>query len=215
MSQERSHKTRKPKTPSEVLSVLMEGNKWYVESFNKTNGRSVELNSIEIHTELSPGVVPFAAVLTCADSRVAPEIIFDCCIGDIFAVGVAGNIVDPSNYSVQGSLEFGVLELGAKLVMVLGHTGCGAVAGAIDSVENKKDFPGSISKVVEKLVPVVEVVKDDPGDLWYNSIVLNVKTGVENLKSSANPIAQMAEDGEVMIVGACYDLKSGEVKIVT
>jgi carbonic anhydrase len=205
----------KPKTPPEALRDLMDGNKRFVESFNKTEGRSVEVNSVEVHKELSPGVVPFAAILTCADSRVSPEIIFNCCIGDIFVVRVAGNIVDPSNYGVLGSLEFGVLELGARLIMVLGHTGCGAVAGAIDSVENKKDFPGSINTVVGSIVPAVMAVKDEPGDLWINSIVANVKSGVDNLHASAPLIAQMAKDQNVMIVGACYDLQSGEVKIVT
>ncbi len=215
MSEEQNHETRRLKTPNEALNVLMNGNKLYVESFNKTKGKSVELSTVEVHTELSPGVVPYAAVLTCADSRVAPEIIFSCCIGDIFVVRVAGNVVDPSNYSVPGSLEFGVLELGAKLIMVLGHTGCGAIASTIDAIENNKDFPGSINKVVEKIVPVVEAVKDDPGDLLYNSIVSNVKTGVEDLKASSPQISQMAKDGEVKIVGACYDLNTGEVKIVT
>ena len=208
MSISESYSTE-PKTPDEALRALMGGNIRFVESFKKSNGRTVE-----VRNELAPGQVPFAAVLTCADSRVAPEIIFDRGIGDIFVVRVAGNVVDPSSYNVLGSLEFGVLELGARLIMILGHTGCGAVAGAIDSVENRKDFPGSINAVVDSIVPAVMAVKGDPGDLWNNSIVANVKSGVDNLCASAPQIAQLAGDGEVMIVGACYDLKTGEVKIV-
>lgn len=215
MSGSEFYGTQEQKTPEQILNALMEGNKRYTESLKKNSGRSVELNSVEVHTEVSPGVVPAAAVISCADSRVTPEIIFECGIGDIFVIRVAGNMVDSSNPGVVGSLEFGVLKLGARLIMVLGHSECGAVAGAIDSVNGKKEFPGSIGSVVESIVPSVMAVKDEPGDLWNNSVVSNVKSGVENLKASAPQIAQMAENGEIMIVGACYDLKSGEVKIVT
>ncbi len=215
MSTGDNYNNEKPKSPTEALSALMDGNKRFVESFNKTGGRSVELNSVQVQTELSPGVVPFAAVLTCADSRVAPEIIFNCGIGDIFVVRVAGNVVDPSNQGVLGSLDFGALELGARLIMILGHTGCGAVASAIDSVENKKNFPGSINNVVDNIVPSVMAVKGEPGDLWNNSIISNVKSGVENLHALDPLIAQMANDGNLIIVGACYDLQTGKVEILT
>ena len=201
-----------PKTPSQVLNALLEGNKRFMESLSSKG--SVNLGTKDVYTELSPGTVPTAAVLTCADPRVAPEILFDCAIGDIFVVRVAGNVVHPSNPELVGTIEFGVHELGANVIVVLGHSGCGAVTSAIQAVQENKEFPGSITKVVDTIVPSVRAVKDEPGDLLYNSIVSNVKASIENLKSSAPEIAHLALEGSLMIVGAYYNIDSGEVLIL-
>lgn len=214
MSGRESSETRQLKSPDEILAELMEGNKRYTESLKQNSGASVDLGTVEVHNDLSPGVVPAAAVVTCADSRVAPEIIFDSAIGDIFVVRTAGNVVDPSNYHLLGSLEFGVLELGARLIMVLGHTGCGAVAGAIEVEKNGTEFPGSINKVVEKIVPSVEAVKGDSGDLWHNAILENVRESSLAIHSSCAHIAEKVSAGELKIVGGCFDLGTGEVTLL-
>jgi len=199
-----------PASPDEALKRLMDGNKRFVNAIKKSPRRTVE-----VRKDVAEGQTPFAAILACADSRVAPEIIFDEGIGDIFVVRVAGNIVNPTNYGVLGSLEFGVLALGASLIMVLGHSRCGAVAGAIEALKKGTEFPGSINNIVNTIGPAVEAVKGEPGDLLDNSIVSNVKFGVDKLNGSVPVIADKVREGKVKIVGANYDLRTGEVKIVT
>ncbi|MEZ4548263.1 MAG: carbonic anhydrase [Thermodesulfobacteriota bacterium] len=118
----RADETPRPQTPDEALKKIMDGNKRFVDSLKKGPRRTVE-----VRKEVAGGQAPFATILACADSRVAPEIIFDQGIGDLFVVRVAGNIVNTTNYGVLGSIEFGSLALGASVIMVLGHTACGAV----------------------------------------------------------------------------------------
>lgn len=195
----------------QVLKKLMEGNKTYVQALESGHARRTE----ERRREVAKGQNPFAVILACADSRVAPEIIFNQGIGDIFVVRVAGNIVNPTNYGVLGSIEFGVLALGAPLIMVLGHSRCGAIAGAIEALQKGTKFPGSINNIVNTIKPAVEAVKGQPGDLLHNSILSNVKLGVNKLNGSVPVIADMVKEGKVKIVGANYDLKTGEVKIVS
>jgi len=170
--------------------------------------------SAERRKEVAAGQNPFVVILACADSRVAPELIFDQGIGDLFVVRVAGNIVNPVNYGKQGSLEFGVLALGAPLIMVLGHSGCGAVAGAIDALQKGTQFPGSINNIVQTIEPAVEKAKGEKGDLLHNSIISNVQIGVDKLNNSDPVISKMVKEGKVKVVGANYDLKTGEVKLL-
>jgi carbonic anhydrase len=195
----------------QALNKLMEGNKRYINAPESGHAGRTEKRRIEV----AEGQNPFAVILACADSRVAPEIIFDQGIGDIFVVRVAGNIVNPTNYGVLGSIEYGVLVLGAPLIMVLGHSRCGAVAGAIEALEKGTKFPGSINNIVNTIKPAVEAVKGQPGDLLQNSILSNVRMGVNKLNRSVPVIADMVKEGKVKIVGANYDLKTGEVKTVS
>jgi carbonic anhydrase len=195
----------------QALTKLMEGNKRYINAPESGHARRTE----ERRLEVAEGQNPFAVILACADSRVAPEVIFDQGLGDTFVVRVAGNIVNPTNYGVLGSIEYGVLVLGAPLIMVLGHSRCGAVAGAIEALKKGTKFPGSINNIVTTIKPLVEAVKGEPGDLLENSILSNVKMGVNKLNGSAPVIADMVKEGKVKIVGANYDLKTGEVKIVS
>ena len=204
-----------PKSPDGILSELMEGNKRYTESLKQNGGGSVDIGNLPVHNGLSAGLVPSAAVVSCADSRVTPEAIFDSSIGELFIVRTAGNVVDPANYNLLGSLEFGVMKLGARLIMVLGHSGCGAVAGAIEVEKNNTEFPGSINKLVRTIVPSVVSVKGENGDLWENSITANVNSSVENLRKSAPLLSEMEEQGEVKIVGGCFDLDTGAVTLTT
>ncbi|MCC6712270.1 MAG: carbonic anhydrase [Candidatus Dadabacteria bacterium] len=201
--------TPRPKTPDEALKKIMDGNKRFVDSLKKSPRRT-----IEVREQTAGGQAPFATILACADSRVAPEIIFDQGLGDLFVVRVAGNIVNTSNYGVLGSIEFGSLVLGASVIMVLGHSRCGAVAGAIDAVQKGAEFPGSIDNIVNTIGPAVEAAKDEPGDLLENATVANVKLGVDMLKGSVPVLADKVREGKLKIVGGNYDLFTGEVKIV-
>jgi len=201
--------SKRPQNADEALQALMEGNKRFVNSLKKGPGRSSKRRK-----EVAAGQNPFVAILACADSRVAPEILFDQGIGDLFVVRVAGNIVNPTNYGIQGSLEFGVLALGAPLIMVLGHSECGAVAGAIEALQKGTEFPGSINNIVQTIEPAVERAKTEKGDLLHNSIISNVQIGVDKLNNSDPVISDLVKKGKVKVVGANYDLKTGEVKLV-
>jgi carbonic anhydrase len=204
-----AQESNRPQNADEALKALMEGNKRFVNSRKKGPGRSAERRR-----SVAAGQNPFAVILACADSRVAPEIIFDQGIGDLFVVRVAGNIVNPTNYGIQGSLEYGVLALGAPLIMVLGHSACGAVSGAISALKEGTEYPGSIKDIVQTIKPAVEKAKGEKGDLLDNSIICNVQMGVEKLKNSDPVISDLVNRGKVKVVGASYDLKTGEVKLV-
>ena len=202
--------SKRPENADEALKALMDGNKRFVESVNGGPRRSEERRM-----EVVLGQAPFAVILACADSRVAPEILFDQGIGDLFVVRVAGNVVDTTNTGVQGSLEYGVLALGAPLIMVLGHSRCGAVAGAIEALQKGTQFPGSINDIVQDIEPAVKKAKGEKGDLLHNSIIANVELGVETLKNSDPVISDLVKKGKVKVVGANYDLKTGEVKLIS
>jgi len=202
--------SKRPENADEALKALMDGNKRFVESVNGGPRRSEERRM-----EVTLGQAPFAVILACADSRVAPEILFDQGIGDLFVVRVAGNVVDTTNTGVQGSLEYGVLALGAPLIMVLGHSRCGAVAGAIEALQKGTQFPGSINDIVQDIEPAVKKAKGEKGDLLHNSNIANVELGVETLKNSDPVISDLVKKGKVKVVGANYDLKTGEVKLIS
>ena len=202
--------TTRPQNADEALKALMEGNKRFVDSLKKGPGRSAERRK-----EVALGQNPFVSILACADSRVAPEIIFDQGIGDLFVVRVAGNIVNPTNYGIQGSLEYGALVLGTPLIMVLGHSGCGAVTGAIEALQKGTEFPGSINNIVQTIEPAVVKAKGEKGDLLHNSIISNVQIGVDKLTNSDPVISDLVKKGKVKVVGANYDLKTGEVKLIS
>lgn len=156
---------------------------------------------------------PFAAILACADSRVSPEVVFDQGLGDLFVVRVAGNTAaDPV---IVGSLEFAVEMLGAVLVMVLGHSDCGAVQGAIDVATKGVSLPGDIDAVVSPIVPAVESVRDGTSEEFLDAaIAANVEAVVAAL--SAVPIIRArVADGSLKVVGGEYQLASGAVELVS
>jgi carbonic anhydrase len=202
--------SKRPQNADEALKALMEGNKRFVNSLKKGPGRSSKRRK-----ELAAGQNPFVSILACADSRVAPEIIFDQGLGDLFVVSVAGNIVNFTNYGIQGSLEYGALVLGTPLIMVLGHSECGAVAAAIESLQKDTQFPGSINDIAQSIEPAVEKAKAEKGNLLLNSIISNVQMGVNKLNNSDPVISDLVKKGKVKVVGANYDLKTGEVKLIS
>ena len=156
-----------------------------------------------------------AAILGCADSRVPPEILFDQGVGDLFVIRVAGNYVNGAGASVKGSLEYAVAELGVTLLMVLGHSQCGAVKAAIQHLNDKDALPGAINDLVNTIKPAVLESKDKPGDALENAIRANVKRSVERLQTLEPVVAPAVHAGKVKVVGGVYDLASGKVQLLS
>ena len=206
----RAAEVTSPVTSEEALKELMAGNKRFVQSMKD----SCVQRTPDRRMEVAEGQNPFAVILACADSRVAPEIIFDQWIGDLFVVRVAGNIVSPANYGILGSIEYSVKALGVNLIMVLGHSRCGAVEGAVKAVKTDATYPGSIEDIIKAIQPSVEKAKGEPGDLLQNAILENVRLGVSKLNQLGPVIAPMVKEGKVKVVGGNYDLVSGEVTLV-
>lgn len=197
----------KPK-PADVLKALMEGNQRFVEGKLKHPGRSPK-----DFQALAAGQAPPAIIVGCADSRVAPEIIFDQGVGELFVVRVAGNMVG-SGPLLVGSIEFGTAVLGARLIMVLGHTECGACKSAIKFIDDKESLPGAIEGVVNYIRPIVRMVAGKPGDKLMNVTKANVTEGVKKLKGLEPILAKKAKDGDLLVVGGIYDLATGKVEMV-
>lgn len=150
------------------------------------------------------GQAPFAVIITCSDSRVPPEIVFDQTLGSLFVVRVAGNIVD--DFAI-GSIEYGVSVLGADLIVVLGHSNCGAVEGALKGMK----FDNHIQEVLNAIQPAVQASKNEKGDALENAIRANVKYVEAKLSKSRPVLANLLGQGKVTIVGGYYDLASGKV----
>jgi carbonic anhydrase len=163
---------------------------------------------------LAEGQAPFAAIVSCADSRVAPEILFDVGKGDIFVVRVAGNLVAGGGPAIKGSIEYAVAELNVPLVMVLGHSGCGAVKAAIKHLDANDALPGSINDLVELIKPAVAQSKSEGGDPLTNAIRKNVLLSVQRLQTLEPIIAPRVREGRLKVVGGVYDLHSGRVTTV-
>ncbi|WP_244273436.1 carbonic anhydrase [Pseudovibrio sp. POLY-S9] len=189
-----------------ALKRLMDGNKRYVE------GDVTPADFQSTRAALAAGQNPFAAILGCADSRVAPELAFDTGRGDLFVVRVAGNVVTPEGLA---SLEFCVDVLGTQLIMVLGHEKCGAVKAAISSVQSGNQFPGHIQTLVELLRPPVQQAQGEKGDVLVNAIKANVQWGVTALQQASPILDKHFKAGTLKVVGGVYDLDTGKVTMVT
>jgi carbonic anhydrase len=149
---------------------------------------------------------PFATVLSCADSRVPVEIVFDQGIGDIFDVRIAGNIATPE---ALGSIEYAISLLDTPLLMVLGHERCGAVTAAVQN----EPLPGKIGTFVNAILPAVEQVKDLPGDAVDNAVIANVRYQIQQLQRSSL-LAERLQSGRLKLVGGRYDLDTGAVTLI-
>lgn len=191
-------------TPQEALQMLMEGNDRFVtQKRNNPNQDTVRL------TEVAQGQNPFAAMLSCADSRVPSEIIFDRGLGDLFVVRCAGNVATPEEI---GSLEFGTLVLGAKVLMVIGHEYCGAVKATMKGAE----VPGQIGSILEAISPAVteyQGQQDDPMAVEA-AAKANVKYQMEKLLASP-VISELITTGKLIVVGGYYDLDTGVISMVS
>lgn len=190
-------------TPDQALQRLKEGNQRFV------SGKSIRPNqNADRVKEVAAGQYPFATIVGCSDSRVPNEIIFDQGLGDLFIVRTAGQV---STYASWGSIEFAEENLGTKLIVVLGHTRCGAVNAAVNLPEVK----GHIITLVNAIKPAVEKAKQaHPQDLLDASIRENVKFQVEQLRTLEPLLARRVAEGSVSIVGALYHLESGEVEFL-
>ena len=191
-----------PLNSEQALMRLKEGNERFVAK------RCIHPNqSAERQAEVVKGQHPFAAILTCSDSRVPPEIIFDEGIGDLFIIRVAGNILSEE---ILGTIEYAAEHLGIPLVLVLGHQKCGAVQAAVSGGE----VPGKIQRLVEALQPALANAKNLSGDLVENAVRANVERAVEQLKESEPIMAELVHKGKVKVIGGYYNLETGRVTVL-
>lgn len=194
-------------TPESALARLMAGNARYASGTETANGFKTTQKS------LSKGQNPYACILGCADSRVSPELCFDENQGDLFVTRVAGNYVTPE---ILASLEYGTAVLKAPLIMVLGHTSCGAINAAIKAVKNDEAFPGHIQKLATDLTPAVEnAMKAKPANLELASVKENVLLNVAKLQNSTPLLRRMVQNKQLQVVGGVYDLNTGRVELIT
>jgi carbonic anhydrase len=199
-----------PPDPDAVLAKLLEGNKRFM------NGQTSLLTRKrpQDFAELAEGQAPSAVIVACADSRVAPELILDQGVGDLFVVRVAGNVVTGAGPIVKGSIEYAVAELGCRLIMVIGHSACGAVKAAIAHIDANDTLPGSIGGLVDVIKPAVVAAAGQSGDKLENTIKANVRKCVETIRG-LDPILSKAVNSQgLKVVGAVYDLKSGMVDVL-
>lgn len=208
-AQKDSGKTGPVMSPDEALKELMAGNERFVKGQTKNPRRSPEEFSA-----LAAAQFPEAVIVSCADSRVAPELLFDVGVGDIFVIRVAGNVIGGTGVTVKGSIEYAVAELNVPLIMVLGHSGCGAVKSAMKHFDQKDSLPGAINGLVELVKPAVHKSKGMPGDPLENAISANVQLGVDKLNRLDPIVAPRVKEGKLKVVGGVYDLKNGAVKLL-
>lgn len=193
-------------TPDQALKRLMDGNARYVanapENKDFSAGRAARAQAQH----------PFAGLVSCADSRVAPELAFDQGPGELFVVRVAGNFVNTDGLA---SLEFGVMVLGMPLIMVLGHTNCGAIAATINVMKEKTQLPGHLPDLVKAIKPAIDLAeKAKAANPLDEAIKQNVRFNVQRLMEAKPIIAEAAAAGKVKIVGGVYDLATGKVVMV-
>lgn len=194
-------------TPDEAINRLLAGNERYVKATN------LQVNVSETRGVLSKGQNPYACILSCADSRISPELCFDEERGDLFVTRVAGNFV---NTDILASLEYAVAVLNAPLIMVLGHTSCGAIDAAIKAYTQNTAFPGHIQALTTSLAPAVKLAfqKVKGNELLAATTVENVKLNVTKLTESNPIISERIKQGNLKVVGGIYDLSSGRVSLV-
>lgn len=196
-------------TPSKALTFLKEGNLRFI------NNLKVNRNLLQQANETRDGQWPFAVILSCIDSRTSAELIFDQGLGDVFSIRIAGNVI---NTDIMGSLEFACKVAGSKLIVVLGHTNCGAIKGACDHVEM-----GNLTELLSKIQPAVyqETKTTDPNmrnssnkKFVENVAKLNVRRSVKTILNRSYILEQMVESGEIAIIGAMHNLDSGMVEFM-
>lgn len=192
-------------TPEQALEILKEGNKRFV------NNLKVNRNLLQQVNETTEGQWPFAVILSCIDSRTSAELIFDQGLGDIFSVRIAGNIV---NEDILGSMEFACKLAGSKVVVVLGHTRCGAVKGACDGARM-----GNLTTLLSKLEPAVEEEttttenRNSSNPQFVENVAeINVRRNVHEVLDRSDVLREMVEEGQIGIVGAMYDVTTGVVE---
>lgn len=191
-------------SPDQALDLLREGNAAFLRG-----EQTRVLTSAQRRLELAAGQHPFAAYVTCSDSRVPPELLFGRGLGELFIIRNAGNTVDTV---ALGSIEYAVAVLQVPLVVVMGHQSCGAVKAATDVVNHNATFPGQIGPMIEPIIPAVLAARGEEGDLLDNSVRANVRRVVRQLREQTDPIMlEPQRSGKLKVVGAYYDLEQGQV----
>lgn len=199
--------TQSSMTPAKAIDILKEGNLRFV------NNLKVNRNLLQQANETRAGQWPFAVILSCIDSRTSAELIFDQGLGDIFSIRIAGNVV---NTDIVGSLEYACKIAGSKLIVVLGHTSCGAIKGACDHIEL-----GSLTELLSKIQPSIyqEITTTDSSQrnssnaaFVENVATLNVRNSVKSIVNRSYILEQMVEKGEVAVIGAKLNLETGRVE---
>lgn len=190
-------------TPDAAIAILKAGNKRFA------SGKTLRRNHKKQVTQTALGQYPFASVLGCIDSRAAPEVVFDLGVGDIFAARVAGNTV---NEDILGSLEYASKAAGSRLIVVLGHTNCGAIKGACDGVKM-----GNLTTLLDKFKPAIDAAKTAGERSSKNHALvdevteLNVKQVIQAIRDKSPILKELEDAGKIKIVGALYDTSNGKV----
>jgi carbonic anhydrase len=191
-------------TPDEALAELKAGNARYV---SHPQLCAIELN--EQRNEVSAHQAPWATIISCADSRVPPELVFGGRgVGELFVARNAGNLV---NTSTMGTVEYGAAVLGSPVIVVLAHTSCGAVKAACDVVTKNATYPGAIGPMIEGILPAAIATRSDSPDYVDDAARESAKRTAAHLASASNLLSGLAEAGKLKIVSAIYDLKTGVV----
>jgi carbonic anhydrase len=183
----------------------MAGNQRYVQ------GDITPDDHVSARARLVDGQSPHAIILRCADSRVSPEIVFDQGLGDLFVCGIAGNI--PTSELVA-SMEYSVAILGSPLIVVMGHSSCGAVGAAVEHMDSVESLPGSLPDLISQILPAAVSTKGELGNHLDNAIKANVVNGMNRLPGMSEIIHDGLKAGTLKIVGGIYDLKSGRFNLV-
>lgn len=201
-----TRETQATMTPQKSLQFLKEGNQRF------QNNLKANRNLLEQVNDTSDGQFPFATILSCIDSRVSAELVFDQGLGDIFSVRIAGNFV---NEDILGSMEFACKLAGTKLIVVLGHTSCGAIKGACDDAKL-----GNLTAMLSKIKPAVKAVKEPSDNSLRNSknqefvdnvSKMNVQLTIDRIHAESPVLSDMEKNGDIMIIGAMYDINTGAV----
>jgi carbonic anhydrase len=192
-------------SPDAALDRLMKGNARYVDGVSKRHDFTHE------REPLRTGQNPFAGVLSCADSRIAPEYCFDTARGDVFVCRVAGNFASDE---IVASFEYAVQVLNTPLIMVLGHDACGAVDATAKSIKDGTTLPGHLPALVAAISPAVKGVQGEPGDMLDNAIRRNVMLNVEKLKTAGPILNTFVDSKKVRVVGGIYKLASGRIELL-
>ena len=191
-------------TPAMALELLKDGNKRFV------NNLKINRNLLQQANDTSDGQHPFAVILSCIDSRTSAELIFDQGLGDIFSVRIAGNII---NEDILGSMEFGCKVAGSKIIVVLGHTKCGAIKGACDHIEmgNLTSLLSKIRPAVDDELTIAENRNSSNSEFVEKVAVINVQRTVKSILQRSPILKEMIESGEIGIVGGTHDITTGQV----
>ncbi|MBX9757876.1 MAG: carbonic anhydrase [Beijerinckiaceae bacterium] len=194
-------------TAEQALAKLRDGNQRYV-----TSPDACYVDMLKTREAVAKNQEPWATVLTCADSRVPPELLFGgVSVGDLFVARNAGNMADTAT---MGTIEYGAAVLGVPLIVVLGHARCGAVAAACEVVEKHTKFPGSIGPMVQPIVPAARAERGKPGDFVDNTVRASARRTARKISTSSKIVAGLIKSGKVKVVSAYYDLDNGRVEFL-